>query len=483
VTASKGWALVVGFILFGLLIGGGVAWRRSHPAEAPVALATNPAPSTGSTSATSPAATPPAATATADRGPLPPSAPNPDTASAPTDAQGAMTSASADPAKDPHFDVVRVEPSGETVLAGKGAPNADVALVASGKVVGTARADANGHFVILPPALKPGSYDLSLRQTPPGKPAAESSQSVAVSVPERGKGPVVVALAEPGKATRLLSSPPAAADPARPDTAPSAKTDDPAKTEDAAKTGNPGKTEQSTAPVAEVKFAIRSVDLENGTGLFASGTAQPGTAVHLYLNDSHVADVVAGADGQWTVKVRKGLTGGHYMVRADAMSAAGSVSARAEVPFDVPMAMAEAPSPFTAPNLEDGAASSTEDPRPRPDIVAAARSATPADAKPAMKPDTAPATPAKADASARAPAAAPAAVAATAEAPVKAPTADAVVDEIRTALVVTGDNLWNISRARLGQGTRYTQIYAANAGQIRDPKLIYPGQIFVVPHQ
>jgi nucleoid-associated protein YgaU len=58
---------------------------------------------------------------------------------------------------------------------------------------------------------------------------------------------------------------------------------------------------------------------------------------------------------------------------------------------------------------------------------------------------------------------------------------DAVIEEVSTALVHSGDNLWDISRVRLGQGRRYTTIYAANVAQIRNPNLIYPGQIFVVP--
>jgi nucleoid-associated protein YgaU len=47
--------------------------------------------------------------------------------------------------------------------------------------------------------------------------------------------------------------------------------------------------------------------------------------------------------------------------------------------------------------------------------------------------------------------------------------------------IVRGDNLWNIARSRYGDGLRYTAIYEANKNQIRDPDLIYPGQIFVVP--
>jgi nucleoid-associated protein YgaU len=58
-----------------------------------------------------------------------------------------------------------------------------------------------------------------------------------------------------------------------------------------------------------------------------------------------------------------------------------------------------------------------------------------------------------------------------------------IVAELVTAKVVRGDSLWRISRTMLGHGVRYTQIYAANTQQIRDPRLIYPGQVFVLPQQ
>jgi nucleoid-associated protein YgaU len=35
---------------------------------------------------------------------------------------------------------------------------------------------------------------------------------------------------------------------------------------------------------------------------------------------------------------------------------------------------------------------------------------------------------------------------------------------------------------RWGKGKRYTVIYEANAAQIRNPDLIYPGQVLVMPH-
>ena len=49
------------------------------------------------------------------------------------------------------------------------------------------------------------------------------------------------------------------------------------------------------------------------------------------------------------------------------------------------------------------------------------------------------------------------------------------------AIIRSGDNLWTIARRVYGSGYRYTQIYGANRDQIRDPDLIYPGQVFELP--
>jgi hypothetical protein len=53
--------------------------------------------------------------------------------------------------------------------------------------------------------------------------------------------------------------------------------------------------------------------------------------------------------------------------------------------------------------------------------------------------------------------------------------------EGRRLVVVQGDNLWNISRAHYGHGMHHILIYGANKDQIRDPDLIYPGQVFSLP--
>jgi nucleoid-associated protein YgaU len=48
-------------------------------------------------------------------------------------------------------------------------------------------------------------------------------------------------------------------------------------------------------------------------------------------------------------------------------------------------------------------------------------------------------------------------------------------------VVLRGDSLWNIARAHYGTGFQHTLIYGANKDQIRNPDLIYPGQVFSLP--
>ena len=47
--------------------------------------------------------------------------------------------------------------------------------------------------------------------------------------------------------------------------------------------------------------------------------------------------------------------------------------------------------------------------------------------------------------------------------------------------VATGNSLWRIARKAYGSGFNYITIYQANKDQIRNPDLIYPGQVFKLP--
>lgn len=58
---------------------------------------------------------------------------------------------------------------------------------------------------------------------------------------------------------------------------------------------------------------------------------------------------------------------------------------------------------------------------------------------------------------------------------------DANLAQEQAVVVQPGNSLWRIARRIYGEGLRYTVIYEANRAQIRDPDLIYPGQVFVMP--
>lgn len=44
-----------------------------------------------------------------------------------------------------------------------------------------------------------------------------------------------------------------------------------------------------------------------------------------------------------------------------------------------------------------------------------------------------------------------------------------------------GEWLWDISRKEYGTAIGWFRIYEANRAKIKDPDLIYPGQVFVIP--
>jgi len=53
----------------------------------------------------------------------------------------------------------------------------------------------------------------------------------------------------------------------------------------------------------------------------------------------------------------------------------------------------------------------------------------------------------------------------------------------RALIVQPGNTLWDMSEQKYGDGRRFMRIFDANRDQIRDPDLIYPGQVFVVPEE
>ena len=333
----------------------------------------------------SPPASSPVAIAGQRPAPTPAAAAHPN----PVQATGRASSAPAAPdrgpaesAARPAFDVVNVAPTGDTVVAGRAAPNAKVELHDAGRTVAEATANPEGQFVIIPPALAPGPHTLTLAQAGTG-PAPQTSNPIDVAVPAP----------EP----KASEAPPAPAP----------------KTSTAATSAAP-----PPAPGPAVAVAVQSVEASGG-GLVAKGAAPPDATVRLYLSDAYVGDAKTGSDGRWSLTIKHGLTPGAYSVRADEINPKNAmVVARAEAAFD---------------------------------YVESAAKPAPSDA---AKPEAALATPSS---------------------------ADLVIDSIRTHHVEAGHTLWGISQKFYGDGSRYEIIFAANSNQIKNPNLIYPGQVLVVP--
>jgi nucleoid-associated protein YgaU len=84
----------------------------------------------------------------------------------------------------PAFDIARIERTGDAVIAGRAAPGATVELLRNGERHDRAVAGPSGQFVMVPPRLPPGNYELTLRSVQPDGKQATSKQSVVVALAE-----------------------------------------------------------------------------------------------------------------------------------------------------------------------------------------------------------------------------------------------------------------------------------------------------------
>jgi LysM repeat protein len=291
-------------------------------------------------------------------------------------------------------------------------------------------------------------------------------------------------------------------------------------------------------PAEPGKIAAVSVETIAYTAMGAvqlGGAGQPGTVVRLYLDNQPIQDVSVPEGGKWLTTLRD-TPPGVYTLRADQVDDMGLVTSRFETPFKRETLEALAAAAGIAPEADEAAAPPTEaaaaaaepapEPAPESEPVAEAAAMAPeamaeaAPAAPAMEPapaaDPAPVAeePAAEPPAAPAPtvvAAAPDAATApdTAEPPA-APGAEPVASgadpaaaapaaaaepapepapvppqapPVVTVTVQPGNTLWAIAKGQLGDGIRYVQVYEANREAIRDPDLIYPGQIFTIPTQ
>ncbi len=68
------------------------------------------------------------------------------------------------------------------------------------------------------------------------------------------------------------------------------------------------------------------------------------------------------------------------------------------------------------------------------------------------------------------------------ETPFKREEPEIVEGTVQAVTVQPGFTLWGIAKERFGDGIQYVRVYEANRDLIRDPDLIYPGQVFALPN-
>jgi nucleoid-associated protein YgaU len=281
------------------------------------------------------------------------------------------------PVQAPSFDIVRVERSGETVIAGRAAPDSEVTVkTQDGTAIGSARADSAGSWAIVPEKpLAPGSHELGV-ESQDAQGASQLSEEI-----------VVVVVPQPAATTA----------PAKADGAAAAQSGQQVLAVLTPRDGGASKVlPQAEEGIAHGDLVMDSVDYDEGGRAVVGGRAAAGARVLLYLDNRLVGDTIAGGDGRWSLAPEESVAEGLHSLRVDQVDAAGQVLARVETPFS--------------------------------------------------------------------------------REPLRVASADQQV-----VIVQPGNSLWRIARRTYGDGIQYSVIYEANQTQIRDPDLIYPGQIFELP--
>lgn len=338
--------------------------------------------------------------------------------------------------EDPSFDVVRVAPDGNTLIAGRAEPGSTVTVEVDGEDVGSAQADAQGSFVaMLDVETTDEARAVTLRAT--GQDGAEvTSDQIVVLAPQPApetQAPgaeadtadtaTVETEAEPAASESQTAEATAeAVSEASTDTETTAAADPvtPAPVETA---GAPTPPEEAPAVILADEQGVRvlqspgagpqvtdSVVIDaityDSTGeVQLSGRGAGEGFVRLYIDNSPIEVTELGPDGTWRADLPDVDTG-VYTLRVDEIDAAGDVVSRVETPFQ-----REAPAAIQSLVLASGESRRV----------------------------------------------------------------------VELVTVQPGNTLWGISTGAYGDGFQFVKVFEANRDRIRDPDLIYPGQVFTVP--
>ena len=292
------------------------------------------------TEETTPAEGPEPALETAAKAPegTPPATPQPAAPAAPA-ATAPVT---------PAFDVLRVEPDGSTVIAGRAEPGSTVEVAGGNAVIASVKVGPSGDFVIaLDKPLPSGDHQLVLKATTQDGQTITSEEVATVSVPDGTEDKLLAMVTKPGKASRLISVP-EAADPAGalPETQTTAA---PAQDAGAVSPATPDAASNlvaSAPPVATqpapaqaqptpAELQVAAVEIE-GDRIFIAGTAPASASVVGFAGEQPVGRAKAGPDGHFVIEGTVDLPVGQHIIAVEMLDSNGKTALRVDVPFNRP---------------------------------------------------------------------------------------------------------------------------------------------------
>ncbi|PRY80301.1 nucleoid-associated protein YgaU [Yoonia maritima] len=322
----------------------------------------------------------------------------------------------------PQFDTFRVEADGSMVVAGRAEPGQVIAIMLAGEELERATADASGNFVVLPLAgVSPLPRSLTLIADPDGK-AVQSETSYIVS-PIAAPEVVVAALEPPAQDPDVTQDEIETAAP------PSLEGEDPTPTPDTPVRPEPS-AEPSNVPQVPSAPTVLQADAD-GVRVVQAGPSldTPNVGLDAITYDPEGEVQLSGrAVGDGSVQVYLDnepvstspvTEGGDWRIDLQDVET-GVYTLRVDEVDTAGAVVSRLETPFKREEAADVAAVLAEDTQ-----------------------------------------------------------VDGFDVAVRT--VQPGSTLWAIAEESLGNGVYYVQVYEANSDLIRDPDLIYPGQIFRMP--
>ncbi|MGE5441812.1 MAG: LysM peptidoglycan-binding domain-containing protein [Bacteroidota bacterium] len=207
----------------------------------------------------------------------------------------------------PGFDVVRINPSGDTVIAGRAEPGATVLLRDGGQLLGQVAADNRGEWVFVPEAPLPsGAHRLELEMRSGEGTVRHSTEDVLIVVPKRGED-VAGNPASAGAQPLALRIP---------------------------RRGGPAMVMQKPdAAGGETALAIDSIDYDELGYVALGGHAPASSRVRLRIDRETIGEAIADADGRWRITPSRSISSELHTLTVEQLDAAGKAVARTAVPL------------------------------------------------------------------------------------------------------------------------------------------------------